>query len=427
MVFPPGADPLHDIVPVRPLTVERLRGPEALGEIAAEWDVLDRQITPRSPFTSPPWLIPWWKHFSRHQQMLFHDEFFCHVVRGEAGRLVAVAPLMRTSGPGIGPPVVRMLQFFGTDPALTEIRGVICRPEDHAPVVEALIKHFLARRNEWDVFRWAGLRHPVDTYGALSPQCAFMAREDLPDYVIELPGSWEDLRRRVSSNMRRKLRKAYESLERDAFTFRLRVTEKSHGVETAMHRFLTLHTARAEATGTIVHENKFERPHVRAFLTEHLNGAAGRGELRIFELEVGGDVVASRLAFLLGSDMWMHSSGYDPAWKNYGVMTVLTTEMIKWAFAQGVDRVNLSTGRDQSKTGWRPREVVFRNAVQISPTWRARAAFGPFRAYEALGRARVKATERNRGRHQPVEPPDPSVANPEGGGRFSKASSLWGG
>src|ERR1700735_4752776 len=129
MVFPPGADPLHDIVPVRPLTVERLRGPEALGEIAAEWDVLDRQITPRSPFTSPPWLIPWWKHFSRHQQMLFHDEFFCHVVRGEAGRVVAAAPLMRPSGPGIGPPVVRMLQFFGTDPGLTEIRGVICRPE----------------------------------------------------------------------------------------------------------------------------------------------------------------------------------------------------------------------------------------------------------------------------------------------------------
>ena len=212
---------------------------------------------------------------------------------------------------------------------------MICRPDDHAPAVEALVEHFLARRNEWDVFRWAGLRHPVDTYATLRPRCAFVAREDLPDYVIELPGSWEDLRRRVSSNMRRKLRKAYKSLERDAFAFRLHVTEKSHGVEAAMHRFLTLHTARAEATGTIIHENKFERPHMRAFLAEHLNGAAERGELRIFELEIGGNVVASRLAFLLGSDMWMHLSGYDPAWKNYSVMTVLTTEMIKWALAYG--------------------------------------------------------------------------------------------
>ena len=55
--------------------------------------------------------------------MLFHDEFFCHVVRSDAGHLVAIAPLMRTSVPGIGPPVLRMLQFFGADPALTEIRG----------------------------------------------------------------------------------------------------------------------------------------------------------------------------------------------------------------------------------------------------------------------------------------------------------------
>ena len=417
---------MHDIVPIGRLTVERLQGPEALADIAAEWNVLDRQIAPRSPFTSPSWVIPWWKHFSRHRQMLFHDEFFCHVVRGDAGRLVAVAPLMRTSVPGIGPPVARMLQFFGTDPAVTEIRGVICKPEHQAPVVEALVEHFLGRRNEWDVFRWAGLRHPLDTYGTQCPRCAFMARDVLLDYIIELPGSWEDLRRRLSSNMRRKVRKAYESLERDAFAFRLRVTENSHGIEAAMHRFLTLHTARAEATGTIVHDNKFERVQVRAFLAEHLNGAAERGELRIFELEIGGDVVASRLAFLLGSDMWMHSSGYDPALKNYSVMTVLTTEMIKWAFAQGLDRVNLSTGRDQSKTGWRPREVLFGNAVQISPTWRAGAAFVPFRAYEALGRARVEATKRYRRRHQPVEPPDPSVANPAGRGRFSKVPSLWG-
>jgi CelD/BcsL family acetyltransferase involved in cellulose biosynthesis len=415
---------LHDILPVRRLTVERLRGPEALGEIAAEWDVLDSQIAPRTPFTSSAWIVPWWKHFSRHRQMLFHDEFFCHVVRGDARRLVAVAPLMRTSFPGVGPPMMRMLQFFGADPALTEIRGVICRPEDQAPVIKALVEHFLARRHEWDVFRWAGLRYPVDTDCDLRPQCTFMARESLPDFVLDLPKSWDDLRLQVSSNMRRKLRKAYEALERDAFAFKLRVIERTPEVEAAMHRFLALHAARAQAADILVHENKFERSRPRAFLADYLNGVAERGELRIFELEIGGNVVASRLAFLLGSDMWMHLSGYNPAWKNYGVMTVLTTEMVKWAFAQGVDRINLSTGRDQSKTGWRPREILFANAVQISPTWRARAAFGPFRAYEAWGLARLKAAKRERGRHQPVDPPDPPVANPAGRARFSKVPSL---
>jgi CelD/BcsL family acetyltransferase involved in cellulose biosynthesis len=72
-------------------------------------------------------------------------------------------------------------------------------------------------------------------------------------------------------------------------------------------------------------------------------------------------------------------------------MTVLMSEVFKWAFEHAVERVNLSTGRDQSKQRWKPREVLFGNAVQISPTWRARAAFGAFRVYEAVGRAKVKA------------------------------------
>jgi CelD/BcsL family acetyltransferase involved in cellulose biosynthesis len=410
---------LYDHLTVRRLTVEQLRGPEALGEIAAEWDLLDRQTSPRTPFTSSAWIIPWWKHFSRRRQVLFHDEFFCHIVRGDGGRLVAVAPLMRTSSPGIGPPVVRMLQFFGVDPALTEIRGVISRPEDQTLVVRALVEHFLGRRDEWDVFRWAGLRHPVDTYGALGPPSAFMAREELPDFVLDLPKSWNDLRLQVSSNMRKNLRKSYEFLERDGFAIALHVTKRPDCVDAAMARFLTLHSARADAEGMMIsHPDKFAQARERGFFGDYLRSAAERGELRIFELEIGGAVVASRVAFLIESDLYLYFAGYDPAWKSYSVMTVLMTEVFKWALAHRVERVNLSTGRDQSKERWKPREVVFGSAVQVSPTWRARTAFGPFRAYEALGRARAKAAERERGRNRSVNQPAQSVS--EGDGKREK-------
>ena len=158
--------------------------------------------------------------------MLFHDEFFCHVVRGDGGRLVAIAPLMRTSVPGIGPPEVRMLQFFGADPALTEIRGVISRPEDQAQVVQALVEHFLARRDEWDVFRWAGLRHPVDTYCAPCSPSALHGKGGPAGFC---PRPAQELERPPPagpSNMRKNLRKPYEFLERDGFAIALRVTER---------------------------------------------------------------------------------------------------------------------------------------------------------------------------------------------------------
>ena len=387
---------MHDHVVIsRRLTVERLAGPEALDGIAAEWDLLDRQTSPRTPFTSPAYIITWWKHFVRSRRTLFRDEFFCHVVRGDGGRLVAVVPLLRTFFPRIGPPVLRMVQFFGID-AVTEIRGVICRPEDHVAVVETLVEHFLDRRGEWDVFRWVGLRRPADAYSGPPLTCAFVPRRDLLDYIVELSGRWEDLRQRLSFNMRKNLRKTYKLLERDGFAFTLRVTEDPDGTATAMARFFALHAARAEAADMLFHPNRFVQPHVRAFFADYLRRAAERGELRIFELEIGGIVVASRPALLLGSDLYMHLAGYDPAWKTYRVMTVLMTEMIKWAFTHRVERINLSTGRDQSKICWKPREVLFRDAVQVSPTMRARAAFGAFLVYEALSRARVKAGIRGR-------------------------------
>jgi len=386
----------------RRLTVERLEGPEGLDEIAAEWRLIDREIAPRTPFTSPDWILPWWERFARRKRLFFHDEFYCHAVRGRHGRLVAVAPLMRTFIPGVGLPVLRMVQFLGADPALTEIRGVICRPEDQAPVVEALIEHFLEWRSEWEIFRWDGLRLPAAAFKAARPPCAFTPGDERPDFIVDLPESFEALRQRVSSNTRKNLRKAYEFLDRDGIAFSLRVTERQNGVAAALERFLALHTARAEAADMVFHPDKFGRPHERAFLADYLHGSTERDELRIFEIEIGGGVVASRLAFLLGSDLYLYFAGYDPAWKNYSVMTVLMIEMFKWAIARGVERVNLSTGADQSKLRWKPREVLFRNAVQVSPTLRARATLGAFHAYEALHRARFKAMLRGRRLADPI-------------------------
>jgi hypothetical protein len=88
-----------------PLSVVRLPGPEALAAIVAEWNLLESETAPRTPFSSSTYIIPWWQHFARRWQLLFRDEFFCHIVRSDGGRLVAVAPLMRTSAPGIGAPL----------------------------------------------------------------------------------------------------------------------------------------------------------------------------------------------------------------------------------------------------------------------------------------------------------------------------------
>jgi hypothetical protein len=53
-------------------------------------------------------------------------------------------------------------------------------------------------------------------------------------------------------------------------------------------------------------------------------------------------------------------------------MTSVTAEAIQHAIAAGLKRVNLSTGADQSKLRWRPREVAMRTLVMQRATLRAR-------------------------------------------------------
>ena len=56
-------------------------------------------------------------------------------------------------------------------------------------------------------------------------------------------------------------------------------------------------------------------------------------------------------------------------------MTVLMAEMIQWALARGMRKINLSAGNDQSKLRWKPEEVLLHEAVLISPSPRVRATF----------------------------------------------------
>jgi len=64
-------------------------------------------------------------------------------------------------------------------------------------------------------------------------------------------------------------------------------------------------------------------------------------------------------------------------------------EIVKWSIAHGFERINLSTGHDQSKERWKPREVLFSDAVLVSPTQRARMAFRALQAYETLRKREV--------------------------------------
>jgi CelD/BcsL family acetyltransferase involved in cellulose biosynthesis len=154
-------------------------------------------------------------------------------------------------------------------------------------------------------------------------------------------------------------------------------------VPAALERFFVLHASRAEAADMIQHPDRFANQRHRSFFVEYAQRMADLGLLRFFEIEIGGRVVASRIAFVIDSELYFYFAGYDPEWRKYSVMTTLMSEAIRWAIDNSIRVVNLSTGKDLSKVRWRPHEIVYRGGMQIAPTIRGRLGF---LMYDALVR-----------------------------------------
>jgi CelD/BcsL family acetyltransferase involved in cellulose biosynthesis len=357
------------------LKVQRVESPGDLAALAKDCARLALAMDPRSPFASSEWLLLWWRHF-REDRLLVRDEFYVHAVRDEQGALVAIAPLMLTERPANGPLRCRSLSFFGGDKNVTELRGLICAPEHEAVVTRALLAHFQQRSDEWDWLAWNGVRKDSEAYAVLNAADNFEWCRETTDYVLPLPATWEEFRASRSRNIKESLRKCYNSLKRAGHRFELRVIEEPSELPRALARFFELHTRRANASHLARHVDVFATAQSRKLLLDLAALPREISQLRVFQLEIAGSVVAARLGFLMGDELYLYFSGYEPGWSGFSVMTTTVAEAIKWALEREVRLVNLSPGTDVSKTRWSASPITTCEGVLLSQTPRGRLAFG---------------------------------------------------
>ena len=368
--------------PSSPLLVEVLRSVAAFRALEAEWRILEQHSD--YPFSSFDWAISWWQQL-REDKLGVKDALSLRTLRTKQGQLVAVAPMLVSRRPSVGPLCVRQLQFFGADPNITELRGLVALPEWRGEAYRALVQHALDHTDDWDSMLLNGITPDVEL-GALATSPDFNWLYQLTDHELQLPGSWEAFRGGLSRNIKESLRKCYNSLKRDKLAFRLDVAETPAQLAPALERFFELHAARAGLAGAVHHWDVFRAPEARSFLMDVCRRFAERGCLRIFQLVIDDKVVAVRVGFVAGGCLYLYYSGYDPAFANYSVMTTCVAEAIRYAIEHGFSRVNLSTGSDVSKTRWNPTARVSRAATLSSPSMRSKLTHRVYlRALNAIG------------------------------------------
>ena len=123
------------------------------------------------------------------------------------------------------------------------------------------------------------------------------------------------------------------------------------------------------------HGDVFQTSRARALLYDYCMALAARDELRIFQLVVGGEAVATRIGFALGEEIYLYFSGYDVQWSRFSVMTTTVAEAIKWSIGEGFRVVNLSTGTDVSKMRWRPQQVEYVGGHDVFRGVKSRLSF----------------------------------------------------
>jgi CelD/BcsL family acetyltransferase involved in cellulose biosynthesis len=364
------------------LHIERVAGQTAIEALAPEWEQLEQNLRPRTPFTSPLWNSLWWQHFSA-DSLWVRDELYVHVVRNEFDALIAVAPMMLTFRPAFGPLRVRALQLLGADENVTELRSIVCRPQHLPEALAALSDYFLATADRWDWLQWCGIPAEGPSRELLQRAAKIQWGREVPNYYLPLTGpltgSWDEFKSGLSRNMKEALRKCYNSLKRAGYEFTFEVVSSPAEAKIALETFFELHAERANAHGLPLHPDVFTRDVAREFFLDYGQRMAEQDRLRVFQLKIGGQVVATRVGFILGRDLYLYYSGYRVAWAAQSVMTTVVAEAIKWAIGQGLEGVDLSTGKDPSKTRWRPTEIVFCEGVQSSPRRLRQLAAGAYR------------------------------------------------
>ncbi|MDP9348252.1 MAG: GNAT family N-acetyltransferase [Gemmatimonadota bacterium] len=359
------------------LRVEKIESLEALDTLGPEWRELEAASGNGLPFMTWEWSSSWWSHFHESRSSV-RDTLFVRALRSESGELLAVAPLMLTERPAVGPLRLRQLHFFGADPNLTELRGVLCRPGSERTVYGALLDHLQAEPGRWDWIVWSGILADTDAAAILEQRGEI--RYERSAFLLPLAPSWEQFRSGLKRNIKESLRKCYNSLKRDGHFFDLEVVRQRDQVPRALDEFFRLHAARAELDGTVRHGDAFDFAAARRFLVEVCQRLADRDATRIFLLRIGGAPVAARVGFALNGTLYLYYSGYDPDWAKYSAMTTTVAEAIKYAISEGFSAVNLSTGNDVSKTRWGPRELAYLEAVVLSGSPRARIVYPAYQA-----------------------------------------------
>lgn len=284
---------------------------DELNAIASEWEELWRESPDATPFQSPQWLLPWWKHFGDDKQLTVV------IGRDRDGRLNLLAPFCIEN---------RTLMLLG---------GWITDHLDILGDASAALR-VLCERGGWDVADLRLLRRGSSIAEAPVPH-GFVSRlsDDVIQPIAPLPAQ-------ISSHFRKRLR--YDAKRLGDVRF-----EQTHAFDVLAE----LHAERWTREGL---PGVLADPRIRAFHHDVIDASTRIGMLRMFVMYANERPVGAYYGFLHRGIASYYISGFDPEIAGGGIGNLLVEHAMESAHREGATRFDFLRGTEPYKYRWGARD-----------------------------------------------------------------------
>jgi CelD/BcsL family acetyltransferase involved in cellulose biosynthesis len=307
--------------------------PAALEALRPDWLRLWAEVRDATPFQSPHWLLPWWRHVGRGRLATI-------AIRSSGGELVGIAPLYVHDNAATG-----LRHLFPLGIATTDYLDVLVRPGCEQAVLGAVAAELMASA-DWDVFEFPQLREGSQLLFIEVPEFAHEITPGEPHPVLPL-----DTAARIPKPMQDNVRYCRRRAERTGhLTYE---TADATQVPLFLDALARLHARRWSERGESgVLDAAVLAAHAEA--TPRLHAA---GLLRLHALRLDGEFIAVLYCLMdlperPSRRCYYYLGGFDPRRAELSPGTLLVAHAIDCAHAEGAVAFDFLRGRESYKYRW---------------------------------------------------------------------------
>lgn len=284
--------------------IELLSTAAAFAELAPAWNRLHAQAALASVFNSWIWQFQWWRVYGRSRALRL-------LVAWQGDEVLGILPLYVDAVRMLGVRV-RLLRLVGTggDTHPDDLGAILAAGRERS-VAQELARAALALRDAdvlllTDLAPDCPLRTAVESAARLAGRPVLAGRCERIAFM-RLPGSWREYLEGLSRHRRARIR--YTRRRIAAANGRFFVWDDPGRIDAAFDRLAELHRRRWAPLGG---SESFASSEYLEFHRRVMKACLPRGWLRLYCLEIGGEIAAMIYAYRFRNGIYWMQSGFDP-------------------------------------------------------------------------------------------------------------------